>query len=157
MSKKSKKRKKKKPEKEFYQIEIEDWKVNHHFGVHLSRNVFGPEDFREDSCLTLLGTIGSPIIKNVTRAIINFCENPELDDHLKGTSTERPSSIGWMEVLRDKITLNLTFWIPSRLFKNISLSMASGKTKYASVCGEKLKWGRGSIFWVSLSTTHEEE
>ncbi len=89
MAKKPNKRKKKKPEKELYQIEIEDWKVNHHFGIHLSRNVYGPEYFREDSCLTLLGTITSPILKNVTKANINFCEEPELDDHFKGASTER--------------------------------------------------------------------
>jgi hypothetical protein len=85
-------------------------------------------------------------------------KKPELDDHWRGTSIENPpQSIGLMEILRDNETLNFICWVPSQLFENISVAMADGKIKHALVFGEKLKWRRGIRFYLSLSTSLEED
>ncbi len=155
----AKRRKKQKAsEKESYEIDVDEWEVSNHFGINIDRNLLDQGDYWEDARLSLSGNIVSPILKNATKAKINIWENPEFDDHWKETSTEKvPLGIGSMEILRDNETLNLICWIPSRLYKNILLALASKKIKYASVFGEKLRWRRGKIFHIRLSTNREEE
>jgi hypothetical protein len=146
------------PENETYEIEVQDWEFYNHFGINIFPNDYVQGDFSEDSSLSLMGKIVSPILKNATKATINIWEKPELDDHWKETPSDKPpSSIGSMQFLRDNETLHLMCWVPSRSFKNISVAVASGKIKHALVFGEKLKWRRGNIFYISLSTSRDEE
>ena len=158
MSKKQTKRKMKKRENERYEIEIEDWEVYYHFGINIGRNDISPENFWEISSITLLGKIVSPTLKNASKAKLEISAKPDLDDHWKETPTENlPSGVGLMEIPRGHNTLHLYCWVPSRSFIFIPQAAASGKIKLASVFGEKLKWRRGRIFYISLTTNREEE
>ena len=155
-----KKAKKKKPERETeqYEFEVQDWEVYYNFGINTTRSGFIPEDFWDISSLTLLGQILSPEIKNAARARIEIRERPELDDHWKEPPREKPPlAVGYMGIPRGDDTLNITCWIPSRSFQLIPTAVASGKIKFASIFGEKLKWRRGKVFDLTLTTVREEE
>lgn len=158
MPKKSTKRKKKIRENERYEIEIEDWEVYYHFGVNIGRNEFIPGNFWEISSITLLGKIVSPILKAAPKAKIEISEKPDLDDHWKQKATENlPSGVGLMEIPKGHDTLHLYCWIPSRSFIYLPIAASSGKIRHVSVYGERLKWRRGRIFYISATTNREEE
>jgi len=84
--------------------------------------------------------------------MISIMETPELDDHWKEESPEKPLNIGYMVILRDDETLFVDCRIPSRSFRYITMAMASKKIKFASVYGTRLKWRQGKVFYISLST-----
>jgi hypothetical protein len=153
-----KKTKKKKPEREteHYEFEVQDWQVYYNFGVvRGSRNII-EEDFWDIANLILLGRIISPEIKNADSARIEIRERPELDDHWKNPPHEKPPlAIGYMEIPRGEATLHLNCWVPSRSFNLIPTAVASGKVKYVSIFGEKLKWRKGSVFDLTLTTVRE--
>jgi hypothetical protein len=158
MSKKQKKRKKIKREKERYEIEIEDWEVYYHFGVNIGRSDYIPGNFWEISSITLWGKIVSPILKTASKAKLEISAKPDLDDHWKESPTEKlPSGVGLMEIPRGHDTLHLYCWIPSRSFIYIPVAASSGRIRHVSVYGEKLKWRRGRIFYISVTTNREEE
>ena len=130
----------------------------YYFGVNIGRNDISPENFSEISNITLLGKIASPALKNASKAKLEISAKPDLDDHWKETPTEDlPSGVGLMEIPRGHDTLHLYCWVPSRSFIFIPQAAASGKIKLASVFGEKLKWRRGRIFYISLTTNREQE
>jgi len=158
MASKPKSRKMRKPVPANYEIEIQDWGVYFHLATTLGRSRAHDGDYAEDSCLFLYGKVLSPSIKDVTKVELNIWERPELNDHWKNTPSEKPpSSVGMLQILRDKITLHGICWVPERLFRNIFEATAVGKIKYVSVNGEKLRWGRGWIANISFSTSREEE
>ena len=155
---KKRKTKKKKPEKEYYEIEVEDWEVYYNFGLNTAPKDLIEGVFSEYSKLILTGKILSPIVKQASKARIEIAGDPQMDDHWKAQPTiTSAKAIGWMEIPRGDDTLILHCWIPSRSFRYISLAVDSKKIKFASVFGPKLKWRRGTISSVSLSTNREEE
>jgi len=46
--------------------------------------------------------------------------------------------------------------VPARQFRYIPMAVSSGKIKYVMINGTTLKWRRGKIFSISLSTQQQE-
>jgi hypothetical protein len=154
----SARKKSKQIENEHYEIAVEDWEAYYRFGINNINKDIIPGDYWEISELILLGKIVSPALEKATRVKINMAERPELDDHWKHEDPDnRPLAVGWMEIPRGDDTLIMNCWIPSRSFRHVAISVASGKIKYASVFGTKLKWRRGKIFYIRLSVHREED
>jgi hypothetical protein len=87
-----------------------------------------------------------------------MADDPKLDDHWQPKPTIiSAKAIGWMVIPRGND--NLTFYcsVPSRSLPYMALAVQSGKIKYASIFGTKLKWRQGTISSLSLSTHREEE
>lgn len=156
----AKKRKKRKPpEKLYYEFEVEIWEGNYHLGItpkSLEDVISGA--YWETSQLTLIGKILSPELKIANKVKIDISAKPEMTDHWTKEPTIRSAkAIGFMEVPRGEDCLNIRCSVPPRLSQNIHVAVASGKIKYVSMFGEKLKWRRGLVFDVSFSTEREEE
>lgn len=155
---KKRKVKKKKPQNESYEIQVEDWEVDYHFGLNTAPKDLIQGVYWEWSKLILTGKILSPTIKTASKTRIELADEPVLDDHWKPTPTVASAqAVGWMEIPRGDDTLIFYCSIPSRSFEYISLSVSSGKIKYASIFGTKLKWRKGRVSSISLSTIREEE
>ena len=153
--KKKTSRKKKAVEKEIYQIEIKDWEVYYHFGVEPRDITHGT--YWEISKLTLKGKLLSPKLKNASIANVDISADPEQEDHwsMKPTIISA-KAIGFMEIPRGKETLQVYCSIPPRLSNNVHVAVAYGKIKYVNIFGTKLKWQRGDVMTVSLSTIPDE-
>ena len=153
----AKKRKKRKvQENQRYEIEVMDWEVYYHFGIAPKNLDMGA--YWEISNLSLVGKIISPELKIAQKAKIRLSSKPEMEDHW----TTKPAilsakAIGFMEVPRGEDILQMHCSIPPRMSDSIHVAVASGKIKYVSVFGEKLKWRRGVVFDITLSAELEEE
>ena len=154
----STRKKSKQIENEHYEIAVEDWEAYYRFGINNINKDIIPGDYWEISELILLGKIVSPALEKATRVKINITERPELDDHWKHEDPDNPPlAVGWMEIPRSDDTLIMNCWIPSRSFRHVAISVASGKINYVSVFGTKLKRRRGKIFYIRLSAHREED
>ena len=153
-----KKRKTKKPETQVYMIDVTDWSVYYAF-IGLERTSrYGPRKHGEDTTLTIYGDLTYPKYKALEKGEIYITAEPEMDDHWKTEyKGERSEIVGFVQILRDKVTLHLMVTIPSRLFANLQISLSAGKIKYIQAYAERLKWGCGIIFNVSFSTKEEED
>ena len=157
MPRKRKKRKSKELEKEVYEVELDAWEVDYHFGINTIKNII-LGDYWEHSSLILSGKIISPALKSATKAEIHIMARPELDDHWKEQAKENPPlATGWMEIPRGDDTLQISCSVPSRSFNYIPIAVASGKIGFARIFGAKLRWRRGKALEISLSTRREEE
>jgi len=156
----AKKRKiKKTPESIRYEIKVEDWEVYNYFGIApKTLKEMGTGAYWEISNLILLGKIINPELKIANRAKVELASEPEMADHWTTEPTIRSAkAIGFMEVPRGEDVLHMRCSIPPRMSNNIHLAVASGKIKYVSIFGEKLKWRKGLVFSISLSAELEEE
>ena len=85
-------------------------------------------------------------------------DNPKLDDNWQPSPTVRSAkAIGWMEISRGDDTITFHCWVPSRSFNIIPLAVKSGKIKFASIHGTKLKWRKGEVLGIRLLENREEE
>ena len=85
------------------------------------------------------------------KVLICLWSEPELDDHwAEELSAKAHSTVGHMNVLRYKITLDVSCFIPPRMFNNILVSPAADKIRIAQVYGEKLCWGRGGMMMMLI-------
>ena len=149
------KKKKNIRENQRYEIKFRDWDVYQHFGIPPKSLDFGV--YWEISKLILLGDIVSPELKIAQKAKIGISSKPEMDDHWTTDPTISSSkAIGFMEVPRGEDVLQVHCSIPSRMSNNIHVAIASGKIKFVSVFGEKLKWRNGLVLGITLSTEMEE-
>ena len=153
-----KKRKVKKPETQVYMIDVIDWSVEYAF-VGLERiSLYGPRKHGEDTSLTVYGELAYPKYKDVSKAQVYLTAEPGMNDHWKDDyEGDRYSTVGYMQLSRDKTTLHLMADIPSRMYTNLQISLAASKIKFIQAYGERLKWGQGSIFSISFSTNAEED
>jgi hypothetical protein len=146
------------PITEWYEIEVEDWEVDYHFGMNI-----GPKDLNEGVYseyfkLILIGKIILPSLKQASRARIEISGDPQMDDHWQPKPTIiSAKAMGWMEIPRGDDILIFYCSIPSRTLPYIALATQSGKIKYASIFGTKLKWRQGTVTRLSLSKYREEE
>lgn len=151
-------KKKKVRENERYEISVHDWEGYHHLHAQKTMRDFGDGLYWEGSSVSLLGNLKSPVIKSANKANITINSKPQMDEHWKETPSGKESEIiGFMEILRGEYVLNINIWLPNRLLQNIMLSLNHDKIKYVSIFGEKLKWRRGKLFSISLSTKNEDE
>lgn len=146
------------PEWEQYEIEVEDWDADCFFHLREPRKQSVEGVYWEYSKLTLKGKLLSPVVKQATKASIEITADPQLDDHW----APKPSIIsakanGWMYVFKERDTLVFNCSVTTRLFYFASLAVHSGKIKFASLTGTKLKWLKGTLKSITLSTIHEEE
>lgn len=80
---KRRKTEKKEPEKERYEIEVEDWEVDYHFGLNTAPRDLIDGVYWEYSSLILTGKILSPILKKASKTRVQISDDPQLDDHWK--------------------------------------------------------------------------
>ena len=154
---KKRKTKKIKPENQTYEIEIEDWEAAYRFGLNILPKHFEGA-YWENCRLILSGKILSPVLEQAIKARIEIAYEPQMDDHWKENPTIiSAKAIGWMEIPRGDDTLIFYCSIPSQSFPYITLAVDSGKVKFASIFGTKLKWRNGTISSISLSKHREEE
>ncbi len=143
---------------ESYEIEIEDWEVNYHFGINNAPKDLIEGAYWEYSHLILMGKIILPAIEKISKARIELAEDPRMDDHWQTKPTIiSAKAMGWMEIPNGTDRLLCYCSVPSRSLPYIAVAIQSGKIKYASIFGTKLKWRRGTISSLNLSTCREEE
>lgn len=141
---------------ESYEIEVEDWEANYRFGPAPKNFINGV--YWEFSELILVGRIISPVLEKVSKVRIAIQDDPQLDDHWQPEPTIISArAIGWMVIPRGDERLEFFCKVPSRSLPYIALAVQSGKIKYASIVGTKLKWRQGTISRIYLSTHKEEE
>ena len=154
---KKRKKKKKEPEKEIYEIQVEDWEVGYHFGINTLSKDFIEGVYWEHSKLTLTGKIISPVLEKANKTRVELAADPKMDDHWKAEPTiTSAKGIGFMEIPRGEDTLICYSFIPFRMLPFITLGVDSGKIKFVTIWGTKLKWRRGTISSISLSKDREE-
>ena len=154
------KRKKKKNTliNESYEIEVEDWEVSYYFGINMAPKDLIEGAYWETSKLILIGRIILPVLKKTSKATIEIAGDPQMDDHWQSKPTiVSAKAIGWMEIPRGDNKLIFCCSVPSRSLPCITLAVQSGKIKYASLFGTRLKWRRGTISSLSLSKHGEDE
>ena len=155
---KKRKRKKKEPENEAYEIEIEDWETAYHFAMNTMPKDLVEGVYWEHSMLILTGKILSPALEKATKARVEIADDPQLDDHWKPEPTIiSAKAIGWMGIPRGDDKLIFHCSIPSRSLPHITIAVCTGKIKYVSIFGTKLKWRKGTISSLSLSKDREED
>lgn len=154
---KKRKKKKKEPEKEIYEIEVKDWEAGFHFGINtLPRDLVGGP-YWEHAKLVLFGKIISPVLEKASQTRVELAAEPQMDDHWKVEPTIKSAKgIGFMEIPRGDDTLICYCSIPSRSLPLVTLAVNSGKMKFVTIWGTKLKWRKGTISSVSLSKDREE-
>jgi hypothetical protein len=146
------------PIRESYQIEVEDWEVDYHFGMNTAPKDLIEGVYWEYSKLILIGRIILPSLKQASKARVEISGDPQMDDHWQPKPTIiSAKAMGWMEIPRGDDRLILHCSVPSRSLPFIALAVQSGKIKYASIFGTKLKWRQGTISSLYLSTHREEE
>lgn len=150
--------KKKKPEQEFeyYKIEVDDWDVGFDFGVNDLLKDFFNVTFLETSRLIFTGKLTPTIKKNINRAVVKIIANEGLDDHRKKEFDEYEGKlIGQIEKPMDEEILIFLCHVPSRLFHN--LAAQSGKINFIKIRGSKVRYRKGDIFDVDLSSSAEND
>jgi hypothetical protein len=151
-------KKKRQDENEWYEIEVEEWEGDYHFGLNTVRKGSIEGVYWESSKLILTGKIPSPTLEKASKARIELAEEPQMDDHWAAKPTIiSAKAIGWMEIPRGDDTLIFYCSIPSRSFRNIALAAESGKIKFVSIFGSKLKRRQGTIMTISLSKHRMEQ
>jgi hypothetical protein len=142
---------------ESYEIEVEDWEVNYHFGMNTAPKDLIEGVYWEYSKLILIGRIILPALEKASKARIEIADDPKLDDHWQQKPTIiSAKAIGWMVIPRGDNSLIFYCSVPSRSLPYIALAVQSGKIKYATISGTKLKWRQGTISTLILSTHREE-
>lgn len=142
---------------ESYEIEVVDWEVNYHFGINTVPKDLIEGVYCEYSKLILIGRIILPALEKASKARIEIADDPKLDDHWQPKPTIiSAKAIGWMEVPRGDDRLIFYCSVPSRSLPYIALAVQSGKIKYSLIFGTMLKWRKGTISSLSLSTHREE-
>lgn len=150
--------KKEKPEYENYEIEIQDYEVDYHFGIDSAWRRITEGDYWEGLTLKLLGKVLYPELKNASKAEVVLSAEPKLENHWKERHRDNPpSSIGMNQILNDNETLYSICWVPSSSLQFIAVAVSNGKVRLASIYGERLKWRRGSIIRINLSTNREDD
>lgn len=143
--------------KESYEIEVEDWEADYHFRINTLPKDFIDGLYWEYSKLILLGRIISPDLKIASKARIEITDDPRLDDHWQPKPTIiSAKAVGWMEIPRGDDRLIFYCSVPSRSLPYIAMAVQSGKIKYSLIFGTKLKWRKGTVSSLSLSTHREE-
>ncbi len=143
--------------RERYEVEVEEWEVDYFFGINTVPKVIDGV-YWEGSRLILLGRIISPNLEKVSKARIEIAADPQLDDHWQSKPTIiSAKAMGWMEIPRGDDRLIFNCSVPSRVLPYLTLAVQSGKIKYASISGTKLKWRQGTISCLGLSTHREDE
>ena len=154
---KKRKKKKKDPEEVMYEIEVEDWEADYHFGLNPLRKDFGEGVYWEHPKLIITGKIISPVLEKANKSRVELASDPQKDDYWKAEPTIRSAkAIGWMEIPRGDDTLIFYCSIPSQSLPFTTLAVDSGKIKFVTIWGTKLKWRRGTISSISLSKEREE-
>jgi len=146
------------PTTESYEIKVEDWEIDYFFRLNSAPKDIIPGVYWESSRLILIGSIVKPVLEKVSKARIEIAADPQLDDHWQSKPTiVSAKAIGWMEIPRDDERLIFNCSVPCHSLPYITLAIQSGKIEYVSISGTKLKWRRGTISDLSLSTQREDE
>lgn len=145
------------PVKETYEIKVEDWEVDYHFGLNTVLKDLIEGIFGESSRLILIGDIIVPVLEKASKARIEIAATPEMDDHWQSKPTiVSAKAVGRMEIPRGDDRLIIHCSVPSRSLPFIAMAVLSGKIGYVTIFGTKLKWRQGTISSISLSTHREE-
>jgi hypothetical protein len=154
---KKRKKKKKEPETEIYEIEVEDWEVDYNFGLNPLRKDFGEGVYWERPKSILTGKMLAAVLEKASKIRVELASDPQMDDHWKAQPTiVSAKAIGYMQIPRGDDTLSFYCSIPSRSLPFITLVVDSGKIKFVTIWGTKLKWRQGTISSVRLSKDREE-
>lgn len=158
MPRKRRKTKKKVTETERYEVQVGEWDVDFFFHLNQgNRDIFSGV-FWEHSHVGFTGELLSPQMKYGNEVRVEVKCEPELDDHWQRNSTvEKYKAIGFFKVPRGSDIIEFNCWIPSRQFQYILTAAAADKIKFASIFGTKMKWRKGKIFNLDMSTFQEEE
>ncbi|MBA3009717.1 MAG: hypothetical protein KKF12_12285 [Proteobacteria bacterium] len=147
--------KQKPPEREKirYLLKAGDWSTDYGFYFLDGLPGFVEAGLRERSQILIKCNIEYPTIKTVHSAEVQLYESHWLDKHIEQKSQNKEIVIiGKMDKAKGCDLLIFTVFVSSRLFQNISFSLAFEKTKWISVYGDKLKWGKGDIYSIDLKT-----
>lgn len=141
-----------------YEIKVEDWEVDYHLSMNRILQDLIDGVFWESSKLILVGRLISPVIEIANKVMIEIAAKPQMDDHWKKESTiVSAKAIGSMEIPRGEDNLIFHCLVPSRSLPFIATAVQSGKIKHVSMLGTKLKWRRGTITSLNLSTHKADE
>ena len=153
MAKKQRRREQKKPENERYEFVVEDWEMEYQFELNMVPKDLVPGLFWEHSTCILICKLTSPVLKYGNKARIEIVGKPELDNHwAPDTNVRSGIGIGSIEIPRGDDVIRFYCMVPSRSFPCIPVAASSGKIRYVSIRGTKLKYRKGDVFGITLRT-----
>ena len=142
---------------ESYEIEVEDWDVYYHFGMNIAPKDLIEGVYWETSKLMLTGKLISPVSR-ASKARIEMAGEHRMDDHWQQKPTIiSAKAMGWIELPRGNERLIFYCSVPDRSIAIHNLGHPVGRIKCVSIFGTKLKWRRGTISSLSLSTRSDDE
>jgi hypothetical protein len=158
MTKKQRKRKQKEPDNERYEFEVENWEMEYQFELNMTPKDLVPGLFWEHATCILICKLNSPVLKYGNKARIEVVGKPELDNHwAQDANVKSAIGIGSIEILRGDDIIRVYCMVPSRSFPYIPVAASSGKIKFVSIDGTKLKYRKGDIFGITLRTNWDED
>jgi len=158
MNKKEKSKSKKEVQREWYELLVEDWVTEYQFELNTAPKDLVPGLFWEHATCILICKLTSPDLKYGNKARIEIVGKPELDDHwAPDTNVKSAIRIGSIEIPRGDDTIRFYCMVPSRSFQSIPIAANSGKIKYVTISGTKLRYRRGDVSGITLRTNCDED
>lgn len=158
MNKIQKSKSKKEVQKEWYELLVEDWIMEYQFELNTAPKDLVPGLFWEHATCILIYKLTSPDLKYGNKARIEIVGKPELDDHwAPGTNVKSAIGIGSIEIPRGDDAIRFYCMVPSRSFQSIPIAASSGKIKYVTISGTKLRYRRGDVSGITLRTNCDED
>lgn len=141
---------------EFYNIEVEDWDADYHFGLAPKNIIEGV--YWEGSNLIIIGKLISPVLDKTSKARIEIKDNPKLDDHWQANPTVTSAkAIGWINMPRGKNEIIFYCSVPCHSLQYLAHAVHAKKIRYIFISGTKLKYRTGTISYISMSSHMEDE
>ncbi len=147
-------RKRRKPKVEIvhYEVEVNDWDLYYSFALDDGRELFDPGPYYELQLLKLNGRLIWPEDIKYVHCTVTLSAKVGLRKEKWETP---PLAIGSLNAYDDRIEAYVT--IPAERVSELTVVAASGKIKRVELTGTKLKWRKGLVSNVGVSTEVEDD
>lgn len=140
-----------------YFLKVTAWKINNSFGTGYYVPGLIEKDISVISNLLVHCELQTPKIKKINEAMIVFMETNVFDNFLnKENQPGDIERIGTVRKTRGENYLTFMIGLPPNFYRNIILTFGFNKANFISIAGDKLWYGRGNIYDVSIDTENEK-
>jgi len=144
------KRKQKEPIHEHYVVRVSDWEYS--YGLSPGVGHFESRAYSEIQTLTFEGDLYRPADTKYSKGKITLSGDVDLLSH---DLDDAPTIIGTVNG-RDDL-LDFYIFIPAERLSELVTIASTGDVKVIAMGGEKLKWRKGRILSLHLSTEFDED
>lgn len=141
----------------YYDFKALDWSASHNFGINYYFEDKGSERVGCNSSLNISCQIISPQIKNINYCNMVLFASFEFEKHLsQDTLTGKVNHIGFIQKQRGKDHITFYVSLPLYIFNSLHTLLGFNKTTKFSVFADELRYGTGSIYYVSFNENEYE-